>query len=839
MASRDGGRGNDAWRRVAGSGGDRTSREVADARRAHRRLATPSPTRARSRNNSENTSRGPAAAFRESAFAPWRSLAGLLAAALLASACARGNLSAPPGCIPTHEEGCLSVEAYAERASALAESLRMQPNFPAQWGLGAIDAHQAYAHLALAEGQDIQPGEGQTIGILDTGIDQDNPLFADKTLTEEFLPGAEDETGDGFSHGTAVASILAGVPIPSVFHYPHGVAFGADLAVFAIPLGTAPEYYDPVTLEVLRSEDGEYADVFRQVLAWEDDRGRLDFLNLSFGYAGLIDSYAEAELRASYRETISALAQPDADEKTILVWAAGNAHGTKCNQDASWCIGVTDGEGTVDASTVDIDPGLPLHIEELRGHSLAVVATGPDGDIADFSNRCGSARAWCLAAPGDEVPVAYFGPYRSEPGFRGVFPFGGTSLAAPFVTGGLAVMKHVFRDQLSNTDLAARLLETADRTGRYADEAIYGRGLLDLGAATAPVGPTAIAMSATVNGPGTPLTATGLVSGGALGDAFAHSFQGHEIAAFDALGAPFWLDLRDLASERSDSSTSGHLDDFMAPDAGPYGLGTRPVVSLREERGTWGPEREAPYGLQLGLLDTPPHAEAGHLGLAEHALTLRLGGPGGLSMAAFSTEGTDGASPTSGALLSWRAKDMPLRLRTGWLAEREALLGTSARGAFGGLSADAAFAGVGVEADLGPWRLSGGAELGRVMAEPSGGMLEGLPVVTTSAFALRATLPVGSDRGFSLSVSQPLRVESGRATLVVPAGRTKGGDVVRRPLGSELSPTGRELNLAARWHRRWTEGGELRVGAVWTREPGHRATADPRLALLAGWRQAL
>ena len=209
---------------------------------------------------SKTNCRAASAVSRSAIFAPLRTLAALLAVALFASACARGISSAPPGCITTHEEGCLSVEAYAERASALAEELRMRPNFPAQWGLGAINAHEAYAHLALTHGKDAQPGAGQTIGMIDTGIDQDNPLFAGKTLTEEFLSGAEDETGDGFSHGTAVASIVAGVPIPSVFHYPHGVAFGADLAVFAIPLGSAPEYYDPITLEDLKSFDGESAD---------------------------------------------------------------------------------------------------------------------------------------------------------------------------------------------------------------------------------------------------------------------------------------------------------------------------------------------------------------------------------------------------------------------------------------------------------------------------------------------------------------------------------------------------------------------------------------------------
>ena len=56
------------------------------------------------------------------------------------------------------------------------------------------------------------------------------------------------------------------------------------------------------------------------------------------------------------------------------------------------------------------------------------------------------------------------------------------------VSGGLALMKQIFRGQLSNTDLVTRLYETADRSGFYADAAVYGRGSMDLGAATSPVG---------------------------------------------------------------------------------------------------------------------------------------------------------------------------------------------------------------------------------------------------------------------------------------------------------------------------------------------------------------
>ena len=500
-------------------------------RRTRPRLPSPE---SMTMNRTESTGLASTATSRATALPPLRATAGLLAAALLVSACAGGNKYASPGCIATHEEGCLPAEEFAEKATALAEEFRTDSVFTNQWGLATIHAHEAYARLALVEGEDVEPGAGQTIGVLDTGIDPEHLLLRGARITEEFLEGAEDEVGDDRSHGTSVASVIAARRVYGLDLLPHGVAWGADLAVFAIPLGTAPEYFNPITVETLAAIDADDAARYRHIFAWEDDRGRLDFLNLSLGFSSLVDFYSESDLRSSYGETIGVLAQGDADDKTILVWAAGNAHGTKCTQDEPWCVGGTGGEGTDEVRTVDaaspgITAGLPVYFEEMRGHSLAVVAVNAEGGIAQFSNRCGSAAQWCLAAPGVRLLAAYFGPdFDGTPGDRWLTRASGTSFAAPMVTGGLAVMKHYFRDQLPNTDLAARLLETADRTGIYADSGDLRPG---------PDGPrrrhlagrceAEIAMSASVDGDSARRSpSTGLVSGGALGDGLARSFAG-------------------------------------------------------------------------------------------------------------------------------------------------------------------------------------------------------------------------------------------------------------------------------------------------------------------------
>ena len=389
----------------------------------------------------------------------------------------------PAPCIPTHAGECLPATEFLNAAEELGEEYRRDLNFDNQWGLDAIGAHRAYGHVSLLQGPDAAPGAGVTIGVIDSGIDDEHPIFHGKTIHRGFLFSAAPETGEKFSHGTAVASIAAGGKTgdPGA---PHGVAWGADLAVWAIPLGEADNVYDPIPLETLARADRGFTYIFSQVFAWRDAGGALDILNLSFGYDGIIDSYSEADLRANFGDTIATLAQAEATDKTILVWAAGNANNDECEAGIASCE-----NGRVDAVSVGVLPGLVARIEELQGHSVAVVALSPDGGaITDFSNRCGIAADFCIAAPGEEVTVAYFGPDQEGFLVRGYAEGRGTSYAAPMVTGGLAVMKQLFRDQLSNEELVGRLFLTADNTGVYADRDIYGNGRMDLGAATSPVG---------------------------------------------------------------------------------------------------------------------------------------------------------------------------------------------------------------------------------------------------------------------------------------------------------------------------------------------------------------
>ena len=700
-----------------------------------------------------------------------------------------------------------------------------------------IKADQAWASFELARGSGVEPGEGVTVGVIDTGIDQHHPSFAGKIIPEEFLDSAVDETGGAPSHGTMVASIIAARPTPGWADGGFfGVAPGADLKMFAIPLGSAGEDYNPTTLNRLRTIDPETADLFTQVL-----RRNVDILNLSFGTSGIIENYSAADLRSNFGQTIAALEQRGRTEKTILVWAAGNANGLTCDYGQKNCVGATmpGTQGKINASSPEVYPGLVARIEALRGHSIAVVSVDRDGEIAASSNRCGIAKDWCLAAPGHLVRVAFFGPYEGIPGRRGFTSgFSGTSFAAPMVAGGLAVMKSLFRDQLSNTELVTRLFATANKDGRYAVSAIYGQGMMDLAAATRPVGNTMVAGGPTVSDGGIGLRLTSLRLGGAFGDALGQSLTGQEIAAFDALGAPFWFRLSDLTGNTPVPPSLLRLHELMDDAPISQWIGGQ-LTTFTPGRVGGSVEQDLGYGrLRFGFLETPTGVEGGHFVLARNATTLTLTGANGMAATAFTTSGFAGRAPTSGAALSWRPFDVPVGFRAGWMNERGTLLGTAAAGAFGSLSADAAFAGIETGFEVGTWRLSADAELGTAIPRLRGGMMTRMSSLTTSAFALHATRRLTNGGAVRVSVSQPLRVEEGRATLSVPIGRTKSGAVLRSSLAANLTPSGRQMNVSAQWRHPLADRGELRFAATWMRHPGHSADAAPGLRLLAGWRFA-
>ena len=751
----------------------------------------------------------------------------LLIAAALGGCSSRSGTTAgtvpppppPPPCVPTHAGDCVPVAEFNAMAEELAPEYGEDSLFQNQWGLDSINAQVAYANLNLLLGPDAEPGAGVTIGFVDSGIDADHPAFAGKSVYFEPLFGAEPETGEeDVSHGTAVASVAAGGRVDQG-SAAHGVAWGADVAMWSIPLGDPRGPYEPITLEQLAASDAGYAHIFKSAFAWRDAGNRLDILNLSISYDGFIAHYGEEGLRTNLPEMIATLAQAGADEKTILVWSAANQHGSRCAAGVPGCV-----NGRVNATSPSITAGLPAYFEELRGHSVAVVALNPhDEALSFFSNRCGIAADYCIAAPGYDVRFAYFGPYQGE-AVRGYGTGGGTSFAAPMVSGGLAIMKQLFRDQLSNEELVSRLFATADKTGIYADRESYGQGRMDLGAATSPVGVLDVPLgAASATAAHASLGSTGLRLGAAFGDGLAAAFDGDELMALDDYGAPFWYELESFAATTDGPAMSARLRTFMGP-----GIGLAAV-------GGGGPGLTALGSVSGSVLRMPTAAGNGHLALAEGAVMVSGAQRGGFSASAFTTGPLRPAMPAAGAAVGWRPGGVPVGLRAGWISERETMLGSLGTGAFGNLSAGTAFVGFDGSVGLGGWRFGADGEFGMVNPAAHGGMIQEISALATSTFAVHATRGFERAGSLSLSLSQPLRVEHGWAALTAPSARTKAREVLHSSLRADLSPGERQLDFAAQWNRALPVG-ELRLGAIWSHWPGHRDVLGAQVAALAGWR---
>jgi hypothetical protein len=236
--------------------------------------------------------------------------------------------------------------------------------------------------------------------------------------------------------------------------------------------------------------------------------------NNSWATTGVqITAYTAATLRASNPLFIAQLETYVANGG-VVVFAAGNQSYSNPSPEA----------------------GAAYLITSLRNGWLAVVATDTSGTIAAYSNQCGVASAFCLAAQGSSVYSTYTSNTYAN--------LNGTSMAAPQVSGAIAGLKSMFPN-LSYQDIAARLLTTANRTGIYASSAIYGQGLMDLESASNPVGGVSLPTGSHTSG------SSGSTSSSiTLPSSMASSMRNSKILLVDNYQkAPFWVPASSFVQE--------------------------------------------------------------------------------------------------------------------------------------------------------------------------------------------------------------------------------------------------------------------------------------------------
>ncbi|MDC0163756.1 S8 family serine peptidase, partial [Candidatus Pelagibacter sp.] len=326
-----------------------------------------------------------------------------------------------------------------------------------KYGLGSVCAGAAYARDAT--------GEGIDIAVLDTGISVGSGSTTDindiDTRIATFVSGADIIDSDSVpeddqGHGSHVAGIIANEKNGSGLH---GVAYEADLHI----------------IRVLNEAGSSESNSVASGLDKARDISGLDIANMSLGAADVIGTTCNtaATCETYLGSTKYTALEAFGSAGIIAVWAAGN-------------------EGDSSPSVLS---GAALYDDDFKETTVIAVGIGADGLLSTTgyaSNYCGIAAAICIAAPsGGNGKYLYSNFSSNAQSTYGVNSYArgawGTSMAAPMVSGGLALIKQEF-SSLSNAAVVDRLFATALDTDEYSKSTIYGHGLMNLSAATAAIG---------------------------------------------------------------------------------------------------------------------------------------------------------------------------------------------------------------------------------------------------------------------------------------------------------------------------------------------------------------
>jgi subtilisin family serine protease len=715
-------------------------------------------------------------------------------------------------------------------------------------GLAAIKPIAAYEKGAT--------GKGVVLGILDTGINPNNPEFNGRLApgSADFLDGGPVRDKDRYGHGTAVSSVIAAARNN---RDGHGVAYEATLFMGRI-LNSYDEDVGRTQAEIQNANVAFYNAFAKGVDAAKLAGARSINLSIGFGEATVSDPNAPPPPRGplddAFDRTVRAL---DAAQRSgmIYVVAAGNESAAQPN---SFTQLLLPGNGT----------RVPL---------LIVGAVDANNQISYFSNRAGTGEEaqYFLVAPGENV--------AARDNFGVEYVYQGTSLAAPFASGALGLLFQAFPN-LTGQQAVDLLLRSATDLGAPGPDAIYGNGLLNIENAFRPQGQQSLALgSANVALPkDAPLATIGGAFGSGAGlrsglssltflDSYDRAFSGDFSASVQTRSSTIGLQSKATARQNVAVSSlkaggvslqlsgvrstdwqraphEAHLRDTRLSDVRMQ-LRTPLMAGLALTAGT---------GVTAGEL-LSNHAADDMLLLDDARLTQTTGARPDVSFGLLK----NGRDWNYAAAFSYGAQNNDSAFETGktsstrltvqaqrWLGahdvsisaaietERGHVLGSSSRLLFGeAAGSQSLLATLGWQRQFGPLSLSTRAQIGRTRLNLGAASLVGdSSTLTTSSFMAMARYDMSQALRLSFAVAQPLRVEAGKATLRIPTGYDYATrqSVFSNPEAA-LAPEARELDFEIGLSGRFGPFEHVQLNAFRRLNPGHLADVPDDMGVLLRW----
>ena len=713
-------------------------------------------------------------------------------------------------------------------------------------------------HDAISAWQAGTTGSGERIAIIDTGIDLDSPEFAGRIDTRSTYVAGSGDAQEVDDHGTHVALVAAGAFDQTGVV---GIAYNAQiLALRADRPGTCNNSSD-ASLDGCRFADTDLANAVDRATS-----ANATVINLSLGGSNPGQRLRDAVSRA-------------AAAGIVIVVSAGN-----------------DGDST----EAGIDPDNPdpfaTGLLAAGGDNVIIVGSVDENNaFSEFSNAAGDSAASFISARGEQVCCIYEnGELRrtTRDGLSFVTVFSGTSFAAPQVSGAVALLAEAFPN-LTGAEIVEIILESARDAGAAGTDAIFGTGLLDIGAAFAPIGTTRVAGTST----SLQLADDAAIGSSAMGDALgATTLETIVLDRYDrAFGFQLGARLRGASQTpllqgvvasngRRVAAGSEKLSlAFTVGEAGSAGDGTalQPLMltqaqadsarvlagrlSMNLASGTraglaFGERPEGLIGHLQGqerpafLIARDTDGDTGFARSGKLAVAVRheFGGLG-LTTAATSGEailgaarrGADVASRqferfgTQGLSVALDGNTGPLAATLGasWLGEDRTVLGGYWHQAFGAAGADSLF----VDGSLGfeagsDWRI--GAAYRHGFTRPvGGGLLASGARITSNAMSLDVTKRNAFARGDSIGfrIAQPLRVTGGGLDLVLPTAYDYASESpIYETTRLSLAPEGREVMGELTWAGS-IGGGAFSSSLFLRTQPGHYADAPDDAGMVLRW----
>jgi hypothetical protein len=607
--------------------------------------------------------------------------------------------------------------------------------------LGIIDTYQQTDHEAL---------DGQYEWYNDYVEVEDGTLNADGNAI-----GTLENGGNTRSHGTHVAGIVAGKRDGTEFH---GVAFDSKLVGANIDHygnGSAHISYAALALKDITklkstvAQGGEGLNVVAVNMSFNKTIANLHYgtmTELSDGTysASVITSTANGSGEA-WRWKVAT------DNDIVLVNSAGN--GIYVNGEMNYDFALDPG---LWATETDSSGNLVL------GGKMIIVGnwggTKAEGQVVGskaghvcltiVNNACNDqykVSDFYILAPGNDV-------YSSSAG-DGYVTMGGSSMAAPQVTGAMGIL-HQMWPHMKGENLVKLVLNTADKNINGYDVNIHGQGMLDLDEATQPQGAIGIPTTGRVDGTVTSLDNTYFATGSS--SAFA-SLSNLKIMVIDDYDRDYYMNLGSGFTVK-DNRKYSDVDMLMANN--------NTFLPINQSFGSF------TQGGQYNLINNMNFG-------------LYTGDNGG---------GDYSANIGKNFMLH---KNLKLKTSIGQMSEQDTWLGNSSDGILAvGDNNNTNFGNLGVEYALGNNVLSLDYTRGKTYINTTdGSLIKSFSDIQTESYRLAYEIHKDKQTTFGWSFSLPSHITSGSMDLEVAESVNLDGTINYTDIKSDLTQSTKEKNI--------------------------------------------